>query len=48
MPVKSNIEFSSGSLYFNGEGPVAIRECEGTYVEEYIDDYVDETCDIRT
>lgn len=39
MPVKSNIEFGSGSLYFKGlDEPIPISDGEATYEPEYADD----------
>jgi hypothetical protein len=39
MPVKSNIEFSSGPLYFKGlDEPIPVSEGQATYEAEYADD----------
>lgn len=39
MPVKSNVEFSSGTLYFKGlDEPIPISEGLATYETEYADD----------
>lgn len=39
MPVKSNIEFGSGSLYFKGlDEPIPVYDGETTYEPEYADD----------
>ena len=39
MPVKSNIEFGSGSLYFKGlDEPIPVYDGEATYETEYADD----------
>ena len=39
MPVKSNIEFGSGSLYFKGlDEPIPVTEGQATYEEEFADD----------
>ena len=38
MPVRSNIEFGSGSLYFKGlDEPFEILEGQATYEEEFAD-----------
>ena len=38
MPVKNNIEFSSGTLYFKGlDEPVPVSEGQATYEEEFAD-----------
>ena len=39
MPVKSNIEFGSGTLYFKGlDEPIPVSEGQSTYEEEFADD----------
>lgn len=39
MPVKSNIEFGSGSLYFKGlDEPIPVSKGEATYEPEFVDD----------
>lgn len=39
MPVRSNIEFGSGSLYFKGlDEPIPVSEGQATYEEEFVDD----------